>query len=369
MKQRDERFMARVLELAARGGHEVLPNPQVGALVCRGDEVLAEGFHARFGGPHAEREAFAAVRAAGHDPRGATLYVNLEPCSHHGKTPPCVDAVLESGVGRVVVAQRDPNPLVDGRGLAALQARGIEVTCGVLELEARRLNAGFNKFMLTQRPLVTAKWAMSLDGRIATRRGDSKWISGAESRRWVHLLRGRVDAVVVGRGTAEADDPQLTRRDAPGRDPARVVFDSKGRLPDHLQLLSRAGEHTTYLYTTEATPRARRDELRRKGVNVLVMPREGERVDLRAALDDMGRRGWQRILLEGGAELLGTAFEQDLVDHLAVFVAPKIIAGARALSPVGGEGPGKIVDCLASSRLELERFGDDVLLQSWIHDW
>ena len=363
--------MARALELAARGSYHVDPNPRVGAVIARGDEVLAEGYHARYGEAHAEREALRALEGGAPDARRSelSLYVNLEPCAHHGNTPPCADAVLRSGIGRVVVAQRDPNPVVDGKGLNLLRKAGIEVVTGVLEGPARRLNAAFNKFMLTDRPLVVAKWAMSLDGKIAARGGDSKWISGEDSRRRVHELRGRCDAVVVGVETALKDDPRLTRRGVEGKSPARVVVDSRARIHDGLVLVRDAREHPTFLVTTELAPKPRLSKLRSQGLGVITVPTEGQRVDVALMLDEFARRGWRQILVEGGGQLLASFFAHDLVDQVHCFVAPKIIGGHEAPSPVAGLGVRLVCDALGTGLLEAEQVGPDLLIRSTIHEW
>jgi diaminohydroxyphosphoribosylaminopyrimidine deaminase / 5-amino-6-(5-phosphoribosylamino)uracil reductase len=364
----DRRHMARALDLAMLGSFHVYPNPQVGCVIARGETVLAEGYHVRYGDVHAERAALAKL-----DPSelldDVTLYVNLEPCSHHGQTPPCIDAVLESGIKRIVIAQRDPNPKVDGRSIERLMRREVDLKVGVLEQQARSINAAFNKFMTTTRPFVLAKWAMSLDGKIAARTGDSKWITGAAARSRVHEIRGHCDAIVVGIGTALKDNPRLTRRDAPGRDPARVVVDSTARIPEELGLVVSAKDHQTFLVTTSLADEKRLKRLRQRGVNIIKVSFEGKRVDVGDMLDQFGRRGWQRILVEGGGALLGSFFAHDLVDRVHCFVAPKIIGGDKAPSPAGGTGVSAISEALACSPMSVEQLGDDVLLTTDIHEW
>jgi diaminohydroxyphosphoribosylaminopyrimidine deaminase / 5-amino-6-(5-phosphoribosylamino)uracil reductase len=364
----DRKHMARALELAALGGFHVIPNPLVGCVIARGEEILAEAYHAQYGEAHAERAALANL-AADLSLDGASLYVNLEPCAHHGQTPPCVDAVLSSGIKRVLIGQRDPNPKVDGRSLDLLQANGIKVITGVLEQEARRLNAPFNKFMIVNRPFVFAKWAMSLDGKIAAHTGDSKWITGEIARRRVHEIRGTCDAVVVGIGTALKDNPRLTRRDVEGRDPARVVVDSTARLPEELGLVATAKDHQTFLVTTHLADEKKIKRLRSLGVNIIKVGVEGKRVDVGDMLDQFGRRGWQRILVEGGGALLGSFFAHDLVDRVHCFVAPKIIGGEKAPSPAGGAGVSAISDALTCSPMTMEMLGQDVLLTTDVHEW
>lgn len=365
----DQRHMARALELAARGAWRVAPNPKVGAVIVKAGAVIGEGWHPEHGGPHAEVEAFAKLE--GHDARGATLYVTLEPCgAFEGKlTPPCVDRVLGSGIARIVVAQRDPNPSVDGRSLERLERAGIEVRVGVLEDEARALNGPFNKWMSDSGTYVTAKWAMSLDGKIASRSGHSKWISGETSRRRAHALRGEVDAVLVGVNTVLADDPLLTRRDAEGRDPARVVVDSALRIPLESQLVKTARESAVLIVATEDAPDDKVAALRQRGVGVIKVCPEGTRVDPTALLDALARRGFQHVLVEGGGELLGSFFAHDLVDRVVCFVAPKIVGGDRAPGPARFEGVADITQALKLVRLRAEPCGEDVLLEGLVHTW
>lgn len=367
----DERHMARALELAARGTWKVAPNPKVGAVIARDDVGLAEGWHHEHGGPHAEVEAFRALAERQLEARGATLYVTLEPCAaFEGKqTAPCVDAVLQSGVSRVVVAQRDPNPHVDGRSLDRLERAGIDVRTGVLEAQARALNGPFNKWMSERLPYVTAKWAMSLDGKIAARTGHSKWISGEESRRRAHALRGEVCAVVVGVNTVIRDDPLLTRRDAPGRDPARVVVDSGLRIPLESKLVKSASESQVLVITTEHAPEERVKPLRERGVGVVRVAAEASRVDPGALLDALARRRFQHVLVEGGGELLGSFFVHDLVDRVVCFVAPKIVGGDTAPGPARGEGVAEINEALKLVQLRSEPSGEDVVLTGLVHEW
>jgi len=367
----DARHMARALELAARGDHRTRPNPKVGAVLVRDGAVLAEGWHAAAGGPHAEAAALAEMRRAGGDPAGATLYVTLEPCGPFpGKrTPPCVEAALAARLARVVVAQVDPHPAMRGRSLERLRAAGVDVVTGVREREARRLNGEFAKWAQAGQPYVTAKWAMSLDGRIAARTGDSRWISGEASRRLVHRLRGEVDAVLIGVGTALADDPRLTRRDAPGGDPLRVVLDSRGRLPPTSRLAATARAEPTLLLTTPAAPPERLAPLEAAGVEVAVLAARGGRVDPTAALEALAARGVRHVLLEGGAEVAAAFAAAGAVDRVWAFVAPKLIGGAAAPGPLGGEGPARVADALALEGLTARPVGEDVLLEGHLRVW
>ena len=298
--------MRRALELAVRGQGFVEPNPMVGCVIAQGAEIIGEGFHRRFGQAHAEVEA---LRIAGDRAAGATLYVTLEPCCHHGKTPPCTRAVLASGVRRVVVAARDPFPQVQGGGIAELQAAGVDVEVGLLEAEARRLNAPYLKLVETGRPWIIAKWAMTLDGKIATRTGESRWISNPQSREIVHELRGRVDAVVVGRGTAERDDPLLTARPPGPRTAVRVVLDTQASLGSDSQLVRTASEAPVLVAVGEESSPADRSRLRDAGCEVFVCDGETHAARLDALLAELGRRRLTNVLVEGGGRLLGSLLD------------------------------------------------------------
>ena len=327
----DESTMRRALELAARGQGFVEPNPMVGAVVLNADGMLVgEGWHERFGGPHAEVNALA---AAGTAAKGGTLFVTLEPCCHTGKTPPCTDAVLKSGVKRVLVAMRDPFPAVDGGGLQILRDNGLTVELGLGEAEALELNAPYLRLVQKQRPWVIAKWAMTLDGRIATRTGDSKWISNERSRAKVHELRGRVDAILVGRGTLVADDPLLTARPRGARIPTRIVVAASGKLPERCQLLSTIDQAPVLVVTT-AEGSTRLETWRKAGAELLVF----EGPILPGLLAELGRRRMTNILIEGGGGLLGSFHDGGFLDEIHVYIAPKVIGGDGALSPLTGRG-------------------------------
>jgi len=339
----DERTMRRALALAERGRGSVEPNPMVGAVVLNSaGEVVGEGWHERFGGPHAEVNAFA---VAGDAARGGALFVTLEPCCHWGKTPPCTEAVLKSGVARVVAAMRDPFPAVAGGGLQALRESGLSVDVGLLEAEAVRLNAPYLTLLREGRPWVIAKWAMSLDGKIATRTGDSKWISNAGSRAKVHELRGRVDAILVGRGTLLADDPLLTARPPGPRAAARIVVTESGDLPPDCRLLRTVGEAPAIVATRSGAV-GKLAAWTSAGAEVIGF--DGPIVPL--LLAELGRRRMTNVLVEGGAGLLGSFRDADLIDEAHVYVAPKLIGGDEALSPMGGSG--------LAAMGEAEGFGD-----------
>lgn len=352
----DLSWMRRALELAERGRGFVEPNPLVGAVVVRDGQVIGEGWHERFGQAHAEVHALA---AAGDRARGATLYVTLEPCCHHGKTPPCTDAIARAGIRRVVAAMQDPFPHVGGQGFALLRA-GSVVAVGLCEPEARRLNAPYLKLLATGLPYVHAKWAMSLDGKICTRTGDSQWISGEESRRKVHELRGRMDAIIVGIGTALADDPLLTARPPGPRTPARIVLDTHGRLPATSRLLQTAAEAPVIVATGPAPAR-----VGVPGIEVLPLPLHGNHVSVLALLAELGRRRMTNVLIEGGAEVLGSFHDADAIDEAHVFMAPCLIGGAGAKQPLAGRG----IDLLASAQRfddwQMERVGQDLCWTGW----
>jgi diaminohydroxyphosphoribosylaminopyrimidine deaminase/5-amino-6-(5-phosphoribosylamino)uracil reductase len=347
-----ERWMRHALARAAAGRGYVEPNPMVGAVVLdAAGQLVGDGYHQTFGGPHAEVFALA---AAGDRARGGTLVVTLEPCCHHGKTPPCTDAVLKAGVARVVVAMADPFPKVAGGGVARLRAAGVAVDVGLCEAEARELNAPYLKLLRTGRPWVHVKWAMSLDGKIATRAGESKWISGAESRQRVHELRGRMDAVLVGRGTVVADDPLLTARPPGARVAARVVVSASGGLPERCQLRATARDIPVIVYTANA---ARLSGWAADGVEVVSFGGGGMAFD--TVLADLGRRRFTNVLVEGGAGLLGSVLDANAADECHVFVAPKLIGGAAAPGPVGGSGAAHMADVLELERVTVERCGRD----------
>lgn len=336
----DAHWMQQALELAALGRGLVEPNPMVGCVIVADGKLLGGGYHEKFGGPHAERNALAQV-PKGDSLQHATAYVTLEPCCHHGKTPPCTDAILESGVRQVVVAMQDPFAEVAGQGIERLRAAGVEVRLGVMEAEARRLNAAYIKCLTQKLPWVIAKWAMSLDGKIATRSGDSQWISGPESRQWVHGLRSRVDAIVVGRRTAELDDPQLTARiKSPlPRVALRVVLDSHAKLSIASKLAQTARQQPVIVWAGPQADASRVEALRQLGVTVCVSSTE----DANARLYDLLRylcqeRQATNVLVEGGGELLGSLLEIQQVDQCEVFIGPRIIGGSGAASPIAGLG-------------------------------
>lgn len=358
----DIEYMRRAMELAERGVGFTNPNPMVGAVIVKGGKVIGEGWHERCGEWHAERNAFknCAVSA-----EGATMYVTLEPCCHYGKTPPCTEAIIEHGIARVVIGMEDPNPLVAGKGIALLREAGIEVVCGVEEEALREQNRVFLKYISTKLPWVAMKTAMTLDGKIATRTGDSKWITGAEARAYVHELRHRFMAIVVGIGTAVADDPLLNCRiEGRGvRQPIRVVVDSNARLSLGSQLVKTAGEYRTIVAHTRFALEERVKALRETGVEMLLCKEKEGLVDVRNLLELLGQSGIDSILLEGGGSLNYTFLAEGLADELYAFIAPKIVGGMNAKTPVEGAGMEKMADAINLELTNVLNIGDDVLLK------
>jgi diaminohydroxyphosphoribosylaminopyrimidine deaminase/5-amino-6-(5-phosphoribosylamino)uracil reductase len=366
----DRRLLARAIELAENGRGRVSPNPMVGAVIGEDDEVLGEGFHRALGGPHAEVEAIRS--AGGRDLSEATLYVSLEPCCHHGRTPPCTEAILGAGIGRVVVASDDPSEHASGRGLGILRDEGVDVVIahGDLARRARLLNQPFRKHTRTGRPWVLFKSAMTLDGKVATQSGDSKWISGQDSRKLAHQWRAECDAVAVGIGTALTDDPQLTARIGNvARQPRRVVFDSLARLPLSSKLVKDARKVPLIVVVSRAAPRAATDALITHGADVVVAPGENEPARIRSALDQLGAQGVASILLEGGPHLAGAFFDAGEVDEVRLFLAPLVLGGRTARDPLEGEGVELIADAQSALTLDCERVGEDLLVSARMKEW
>lgn len=361
--QLDRWHMRRALELALRGQGAVEPNPMVGCVVVRGAEIIAEGWHGRFGGPHAEIEALA---MAGGRAEGATLVVTLEPCCHYGKTPPCTKAVLAAGIRRVVIAQRDPFPKVAGGGIEELRLAGLEVELGVLEEEARKLNAPYLKLLGRQRPWVLAKWAMTLDGKTATATGESKWITSEESRRMVHEIRGRVDAIVIGRETARLDDPLLTARPPGPRTALRVVVDSRATLSLESKLVRTAREIPVLVSVgPHARPRDR-ERLAEAGCQIVECDAEAPKQRIEQLLTELGRRHLTNVLVEGGGRLTGSLLDARQIDEVHAFIAPRVLGGAWARTPVAGDGIGEIAQSLWLDDLAVRTIGPDVYIRGLV---
>src|SRR6266542_2764634 len=360
------RYMRRALDLALKGLGLAAPNPLVGAVVVHDGRVVGEGWHEGPGTPHAE---VAALREAGSQARGATLYVTLEPCSHHGRTPPCAPVLVEARVTRVVAAVCDPNPVVDGRGFALLREAGLEVRDGVLKEEGLTLIAGFAKHVRTGLPLVTLKMAASLDGRGAARDGSSRWITGEAALDDVHRLRAASGAIVVGAGTAAADDPSLTVRwpGFRGRAPLRVLLDATGRTPATRALFDRSAP--TLVATTPACPVEARTAWEKSGAEVLMLDDPGSpgRVPLRQLTQALGKRDIQDLLIEGGPTVAWSAIEHGVVDRLVLYLAPKLIGGRDAPGILGGEGIASIADALPVEIQAITRIGDDLRIVADVH--
>ncbi len=366
----DHDHLARSIELAEFGLGRVHPNPMVGALIVRDEKVLAEGWHDECGGPHAEVNAIA--DAGGADLTGATLYVSMEPCCHHGKTPPCTDALIAAGIARVVVASDDPSAKACGRGLGILRDEGIEVDVadGELAARARLVNQAFRKHARSGRPWIAFKSAMTLDGKVATRTGDSQWISDESSRARAHRWRASVDAVVVGIGTALADDPQLTARlDGVHHQPRRVVFDATARLPLDSKLVAAAPQSALTVVVSRAARRSAVEALEMAGAEVVVATGENEPARVRSALDQLGARGITSILLEGGPHLAGAFLDAGEIDEVRLFLAPLLLGGRAARDPLEGEGVERISEALRALTLDCERVADDLLISARLREW
>ncbi len=355
----DRWHMRRALELAAYGKGHVEPNPLVGCVIARGAEIIAEGWHRQYGGPHAEVDALA---MAGDRAAGTTVYVTLEPCCHFGKTPPCTRALIAAGVRRVVAAMRDPFPAVAGQGEKELAAAGIEVETGVLEEEARALNAPYLKLTESGLPWVIAKWAMTLDGKIATRTGESRWISSEASRKRVHELRGLVDAVIVGSRTAQRDDPLLTARPPGPRRAVRVVVDSQATLSPASQLAETAREVPVIVAAAPFAPAENRQRLTAAGCEVLSLAGETHADRLRELLGELGRRRMTNVLAEGGGLLLGTLADLGQIDELHVFIAPRVMGGGEAPTAVAGQGVARVCESLSIAAPKWRESGGDLHL-------
>ncbi len=354
--------MRLALRLAFKGAGRTSPNPMVGAVLLRSGKIVSDGYHRRAGGDHAE---IVALKRAGTKARGATLYLNLEPCSHQGRTPPCALSLIRAGVRRVVVGMADPNPLVSGKGIRRLRQAKIRVDVGLLERECRRLNEAFTKYITRRIPFVILKLAASLDGRIATSTGDSRWVTGPLSRRYVHELRDRVDAVVVGAGTVLADNPRLSCRLRGGHDPWRVVLDGRLRIPLKARVLRRRDPKKTIVVTGARAPVTKIKTIRGAGATVWQLPLRAGRIPFSAVLKRLGKMGLLSVMIEGGAITASWALKEDIVDKILFFYAPKL-TGGEGKEMIGGLGIKKMSRCKKIKNIEIQRLGDDLLVSGYL---
>ncbi len=365
MSQNDIKFMKQAIRLAAKGLGRTSPNPAVGAIIVRDGRAIASGYHKKAGQNHAEIEALSMIEGKGM--AGDTLYVTLEPCNHYGRTPPCTEAILKSGIKNVVIGMPDPNPSVAGGGAEFLMRKGIGVVSWVLEAECRKLNEGFIKHVTTGRPFVIAKSALTLDGWSATSTGDSKWITNERSRDFVHRLRDRVDAIMTGVGTIISDDPCLTARprNRRGRDPVRIIVDTHLRIPHNAKVLNHdSGSETIVAVGDHVSPELI-GNIEKPGVSTIACPLKDGRIDLPALIDALGKMSFTTILVEGGAGIMGSMIRDELIDKFHIFKAPSILGGDDGIPMAKGKGPGRMNQSLFLRDIELNRFGDDILVTGY----
>jgi diaminohydroxyphosphoribosylaminopyrimidine deaminase / 5-amino-6-(5-phosphoribosylamino)uracil reductase len=362
MGRDDEHWMRRVFRLAEKGRGRTSPNPMVGAILVKDGKMAGEGYHAKAGEAHAE---VIALQQAREEARGAVLYLNLEPCMHYGKTPPCAPQVIESGVKRVVIGMEDPNPLIKGKGIEMLRRAGLDVEVGILEKECQRLNEAFCKYILKKEPFVILKVAATLDGKLATRNGDSKWISGEASRRFVHKLRDQVDGVLVGIGTILKDDPQLTARIKGGKNPYRIVLDSRLKIPEEAKVIG-TSPSKAIIATTEFAPKDKIEKLEKRGVRVLILDSQEGKINLKSCLFKLGEIGMTSLLVEGGSQINGSFLDEGLIDKLLLFLSPKLIGDHQALGIFGGRGVSSLEEAVALKEMKTRRVGEDILLEGYL---
>jgi diaminohydroxyphosphoribosylaminopyrimidine deaminase/5-amino-6-(5-phosphoribosylamino)uracil reductase len=361
----DNFYMKKALDLASKGMGKTSPNPLVGAVIVKNDKIIGEGYHEYYGGPHAEVNA---IKNSTENVEGATMYVTLEPCSHYGKTPPCANLLVEKKISKVFVAMLDPNPLVSGKGVEILKNNGIEVSVGLLGWEAKKTNEIFIKYITEKKPFVILKTAMSLDGKIATKTGESKWITNAISREYVHELRNKVSGIMVGVNTVIMDDPLLTTRlKHGGRDATRIIVDSSLRIPLTAKILSVDSPTKTIIATTEKADLDKISSLKEfKGVEVIITPLKNGKVDLNYLFNFVGNNGIDSVLVEGGATLNFSVLEEKLVDKIITFIAPKLIGGEHSKTPIGGEGFGKLSDAVLLHNMNIKTYGEDIMIEAYV---
>ena len=358
----DEFYMKRALRLARRGEAWVSPNPMVGAVIVKRGRIIGEGYHQKFGGNHAEINA---INHASEPIKGATIYINLEPCTHYGKTPPCIESIIAAKPARVVIGTPDANPIVTGKGIEALKRHGIKTTVGILEESCKELNERFFKFMRTGIPFVTLKFAQSIDGRIATASGHSRWISSEQSLKFAHALRSHHDAVLVGSGTLSKDDPELTVRLSRGRNPLRVVVDSHLRISPDARILKDQDKARTIVATTNYADREKRARLTDLGVEVLAVDTDKDRrVDLMRLLMELGKRNISSVLVEGGADIITSMLVEQLPDRVVIIIAPKIVG--KGIEAIGDLGIKSINESLRLAYRKVRRLGDDLIIDGRI---
>ncbi|AYD41470.1 bifunctional diaminohydroxyphosphoribosylaminopyrimidine deaminase/5-amino-6-(5-phosphoribosylamino)uracil reductase RibD [Clostridium fermenticellae] len=357
--------MRKALELAKKGYGKVSPNPVVGAVIVKGGKIIGQGYHKFYGGPHAEVYA---LKEAGDNAKGAVIYVTLEPCSHYGKTPPCAEALLRAGIKKAVIAMSDPNPLVSGGGIEILQNDGIEVEVGLLEDEARDMNKVFLKYITTKSPFVILKWAMTLDGKIATVKGESKWITSTETRYYVHQIRNKVMGIMVGINTVKKDNPLLTTRlDKEGISPKAIILDSKLKISLDSKILRTINEREVIIACTQNIDYKKKLELEKMGVSLIIIPEDDfGRVDLSCLIKKLGDYGIDSILIEGGSEVSFSAINSGAVDEVICFISPKIFGGDKAKTPVGGSGFSKIIESKKLKRLKIEKISEDIMITGYL---
>ena len=358
----DEYWMKRALHLAEKGRGRTSPNPMVGAVLVKDGVAVGEGYHAKAGEAHGE---IVALREAGAEARGATLYLNLEPCAHFGKTPPCAPEVIEAGVRGVVIGMEDPNPLVKGKGIEILRKAGLEVKVGILEKECRMLNEVFCKYILKKEPFVILKVAATLDGKTATRNGDSKWISGEASRRLVHRLRNQVDGVLVGIGTILRDDPLLTARVRGGRDPHRIVLDSRLKTPEEARII-RTSPSKAIIAATALAPKHKIERFEKRGVRIFIFDSKEGMVDLKSCVSRLGEIGITSLLVEGGSQVNGSFLDEGLIDKLLLFLSPKLMGDPQAPGIFGGRGISNLQEAIALKEMKTKKIGEDMLIQGYL---
>ena len=368
----EEKYMRRAIELAKKGSGHVNPNPLVGAVIVRDGEIIGEGYHECYGQLHAERNAIANAKKRGNSLEGSTIYVTLEPCCHYGKTPPCTEAIIEEKIARVVVGSDDPNPLVSGKGFQMLREKGLEVIPHYLKEECDAMNHVFFHYIRTGTPYVAMKYAMTMDGKIACYTGDSKWVTGEESRAHVQTLRNHYKGIMAGIGTVLADDPMLNCRIEGGRDPIRIIADSHLRIPIDSQLVRTAGQQPLIVACLPDADEEKAAQLQEKGVEVLRIPgvttaditeEQKEVISLPVLMKELGARKIDGILLEGGGQLNESALQAGIVDRIYCYIAPKIFGGAQAKTPVEGQGLTRAADAWQFNRIGMQEFGQDILLE------